>query len=116
MTQFDDEWGVLEGQYIIQQMLGQGSFGTVASAIHVETGTEVAIKMMSNTFKDIYNAKKIISEIEILRKLSEIDGNCFTIQIYDIIFPEFDVESADEVEYIFIVMEYEETDLCHVLN
>lgn len=71
---------------------------------------------MKNTFNELFNAKKTVSEIEILRKLSAIQDNCFTTKIYDIIIPDIDVNSADPIEYLFIVMDREETDLNQVLN
>ena len=76
----------------------------------------MAIKLIRNVFKDLYDAKKIIGEIELLRKMSEISGNCFTTHVYDIILPEFDTDSTDAMDYLFIVMEFEEMDLCKVLN
>ena len=88
----------------------------VVRAVHIDTKTEVAIKLIRNAFKDLYNATKIIGEIEILRKMSAIKDNCFTTHIYDLIIPEIDIESTDSIEYLFIVMEFEETDLCQVLN
>lgn len=76
----------------------------------------MAIKLIRNVFKDLYDAKKIIGEIELLRKMSEISGNCFTTHVHDIILPEFDTDSTDAMDYLFIVMEFEEMDLCNVLN
>ena len=58
----------------------------------------------------------MLSEIQILRKLSEQKSNCFTTQIYDVLFPEFDETSEDSLEYIFIVMEHEESDLRKLLS
>ena len=88
----------------------------VVSATHIATKTAVAIKLMTKLFKEKYNAKKTVGEVEILRKLSALKGNCFTTHIYDVITPEFDVDSADPIDYLFIVMEKEETDLCKVLD
>lgn len=59
-------------KYKIHQLLGSGTFGVVVSATHIETQIDVAIKLMKNTFSELYNAKKTVSEIEILRKLSTI--------------------------------------------
>ena len=84
--------------------------------MHVPTQTKVAVKMIKNCFKDGYNARKMLSEIQILRKLSEQKSNCFTTQIYDVLYPEFDATSEDPLEYIFIVMEHEESDLRKLLS
>ena len=51
-----------------------------------------------------------------MRKLTEQKSNCFTTKIYDVIIPEFvDIENDDPVDYIFIVMEYEQSDLRKIL-
>lgn len=76
----------------------------------------VAIKLVKNCFKDGYNARKLLSEIQIMRKLTEQKNNCFTTHIYDVIFPEIDESSEDPLEYVFIVMDYEESDLKQLLN
>ena len=71
---------------------------------------------MKTTFVDGYDAKKRVSEIQIQRKLSEIKDNCFTTKIFDIIVPDIDIDSADPLDYIFIVMDIEDTDLAEVLD
>ena len=76
----------------------------------------MAIKLIKNCFKDGYNARKLVSEIQIMRKLSEQKSNCFTTHIYDVIFPEFDASTEDSLEYIFIVMDHEESDLRQLLS
>ena len=88
----------------------------VVSATHMETGTKVAIKLMTSSFQDNYDAKKKVSEIQILRKLSAIKDNCFTTKIFDVIISDINLESSDPLDYIFIVMDIEETDLSEVLN
>ena len=112
----DPVWKVLSDQYEIHQTLGTGTFGVVVSATHMQTGTKVAIKLMKSSFSDNYDAKKRVSEIQILRKLSAIKDNCFTTKIFDVIFSDVKLESSDTIDYIFIVMEIEDTDLAEVLN
>ena len=85
------------------------------SAEHIESKTKVAIKLMKNCFSDAYDAKKRISEIEIMRKLSNIEGNCFTTHIFDIIVPDMDLSSEDPLDYIFMVMDIEDSDLDDVI-
>lgn len=51
-----------------------------------------------------------------MRKLSSVKGNCFTTHIFDVITSEFDPKSPDSIEYVFIVMDYETTDLKEVLK
>ena len=73
--------------------MGQGSYGFVVKAMHKETKQLVGIKLMKNIFGDVYQARKTLREIKILRKLSRIPNNLFTTQLLDIILPvEFDEE------------------------
>ena len=67
--------------------MGQGSYGFVVKAMNKETKQVVAIKLMKNIFGDIYQARKTLREIKILRKLSRIPNNLFTTHLIDIILP-----------------------------
>ena len=71
---------------------------------------------MQNCFKDAYSARKLVSEIQIMRKLTEQKSNCFTTLVYDLITPEIDPKTEDQIDYVFIVMDYEESDLRQILN
>ena len=55
--------------YECQKLLGSGSYGAVAMAIHKPTGRKVAIKKMDGVFEDETDCKRILREIKILRKL-----------------------------------------------
>ena len=48
-------------------MLGDGSYGFVASAVDTKTGHKVAIKKIKDTFADLVDAKRILREIKLLR-------------------------------------------------
>lgn len=109
-------WNCLIEDYEIFDCLGQGSFGRVMKARHRQTETDVAIKLLKNCFQNQYEAKKIVSEIQIMRKLSALKTNCYTARIFDVIAPEFNPKSSSPIDYIFIVMEFEESDLKQVLN
>ena len=86
-------------------------------ATHRQTGTDVAIKLLKKCFTNQYNSKKIISEIQIMRKLSGVSRNCFTTKIFDVITPaDFDYKSPDALDFVFIVMEYQSSDLKQLLN
>jgi len=112
----DPVWDVISDRYEIHQKIGSGTFGIVVSAEHIKTKTKVAIKLMKNCFNDPYDAKKRVSEIEIMRKLSGIDGNCFTTHLFDIIVPDIDLSSDDPLDYLFMVMDIEDSDLDVVLT
>jgi mitogen-activated protein kinase 1/3 len=75
----------------------------------------VAVKMMSNIFSDIYCAKKELSEINVLRKLTSISSNQFTTLLYDIVIPNIDYDNSEPIQHIFLVMEMVATDLNSVI-
>ena len=56
-------------QYEIQEVVGKGSYGVVASAIDTHTGERVAIKKMNNIFEHVSDATRILREIKLLRLL-----------------------------------------------
>ena len=61
---FDSNLNLILCDYDILSVLGEGTFGKVLKAVHIQTKKKVAIKMMSeNLFGDEYNSKRIISEI-----------------------------------------------------
>ena len=57
----------------------------------------------------------MLSEIQILRKLTAISVNVFVTNIYDVIAPKIDLDSSAPVSHLFIVMEYIKTDLSKLL-
>ena len=69
----------------------------------------VAIKFIDDIFKDTYVAKKTIREIQIMRKLSEIKDNSYTVRLFDVI-------TNDELSHVFIVMEHLQMDLEKALD
>lgn len=54
-------------EYQILGLLGEGSFGQVVRAMHLATKKIYAIKLVRNIFENLYEAKKVLREIEILR-------------------------------------------------
>lgn len=97
----------LAKDYEIISLLGSGTFGKVFKATHKATKTVVAIKLLENCFEDNYNARKVISEIQILRKLSEVPSNVFTTRIFDVIVHDIDLNSKTVPSQIFLVIDYE---------
>jgi hypothetical protein len=48
----------------------------------------VAIKFINNIFRDVYHAKKVVREIEILRHMTTMaKTNQFTTKLIDLIVP-----------------------------
>lgn len=76
------DWNVGK-DYELLSVLGEGSYGAVASAIYKPTGKKVAIKYMKGVFDDLVDCKRILREIYILNQLrsSSIVG------LFDVIEP-----------------------------
>ena len=101
------DWEVGD-DYQCQKLLGTGSYGSVAMAIHKPTKTKVAIKRMEGVFEDETDCKRILREIKLLRKMD----HPFVVKLFDIIEPK-DMESFDS---LYIVLEYAESDLKKVIK
>ena len=67
----------------------------------------MAIKMIQNIFSDIYQCKKVLREIEIMRKLTKMKENIFTTKLVDIIIPRSNDETNKYSE-LFIIMNSEQ--------
>lgn len=106
MGQFSD-WEVGE-DYECVKLLGQGSYGAVCSAIHKPTGKKVAIKKMDGVFEDEVDCKRILREIDLLRKLE----HPYVIKIYDVIEP----KNPDTFDTLYVVLELAESDLKKVIK
>lgn len=100
-------WRQALKDYEFIKLIGQGSYGEVVQAKHRNSGKEVAIKLINNIFKSEYDSKKIVREIQILRQFTQMENNSFTTKIFDIITP----KSSESASYIFIVMEFMQTDM-----
>lgn len=55
--------------YKLIKVLGQGSYGQVASALHIPSNKNVAIKRMTGVFEEEADCKRILREIQILISL-----------------------------------------------
>lgn len=67
----------------------------MVKARHRTSNKEVAIKQIGDAFDHQYSARKVLREIQILRKLTFMKNNVFTTKLYDIITPGFDVTQID---------------------
>ncbi|XP_021896301.1 mitogen-activated protein kinase 17 isoform X3 [Carica papaya] len=95
-------------RYEIQEVVGKGSYGVVASAIDTHTGEKVAIKKMSGIFERVSDATRILREIKLLRLLRHPD----IVEIKHIMLPPCRKEFKD----IYVVFELMESDLHHVIK
>ncbi|XP_065857685.1 mitogen-activated protein kinase 12 [Euphorbia lathyris] len=105
--EFFTEYGEAS-QYEIQEVIGKGSYGVVASAIDTHTGEKVAIKKMNNIFEHVSDATRILREIKLLRLLRHPD----IVQIKHIMLP----PSPREFKDIYVVFELMESDLHQVIK
>ncbi|XP_010554425.1 PREDICTED: mitogen-activated protein kinase 17 [Tarenaya hassleriana] len=105
--EFFTEYGEAS-QYQVQEVVGKGSYGVVASALCPHTGGKVAIKKMTNVFEHVSDAIRILREIKLLRLLKHPD----IVEIKHIMLPPCRKEFKD----IYVVFELMESDLHHVLK
>lgn len=68
-------------------------------------GSFVAIKLIENIDSSSYTTRKVLREVKLLKKLSEIENNIFTTLLLDIIAPE------TKFDHIFLVMSLGTTDM-----
>jgi serine/threonine protein kinase len=68
-------------QFNFKQLLGQGSYASVYKGKIIETGEEVAVKVIDKRlFVNSYNLKNIQSEIDIMKKV--FDNNI--VKLHDV--------------------------------
>lgn len=87
------------------KLVGQGSYGTVVRALHTPSGTNVAIKKVSNVFNNVGDAKRLLREVQILRMMGYHRN---VIQLLDVIEPTGQLEEFNTLYYVF---ESQRTDL-----
>ena len=95
------DWEIGE-DYEIIKIIGKGSYGDVAEAIHKPTKRHVAIKRIYRVFEDLVDCKRIVREIAILRSMKHPN----VVSLYDIIEPN-DIKAFDT---LYLVMEYCQSD------
>jgi mitogen-activated protein kinase 1/3 len=106
INQFSD-WDV-GADYKCDKLLGKGSYGSVASAIHIPTGKKVAIKKMDGVFEDETDCKRILREVKLLRRMR----SPYVVQLFDVIEP----NDRDNFDTLYIVLEFAESDLKKVIK
>ncbi|CAG8609104.1 6632_t:CDS:10 [Ambispora leptoticha] len=94
LTQSSVRRGNMFGPYLLLQTLGEGEFGKVKLGMHVDTGEEVAIKLIRKESVDSQSRlQKIEREIGVLRNVMHPN----IVRLYDV----FETE-----KYIGIILEY----------
>ena len=84
----------------------------------LKTGQIVAIKLIKNVQKDVYYIRKILREIIILRKLSQVENNTFTTKLVDVILSDDykQSQSLSDLNHLYIVMEFQSNDLKSMID
>ncbi|KAJ4889445.1 Mitogen-activated protein kinase 8 [Raphanus sativus] len=95
-------------RYQVQEVVGKGSYGVVASALDTHTGERVAIKKINDVFEHVSDATRILREIKLLRLLRHPD----VVEINHIMLP----PSRREFRDIYVVFELMESDLHQVIK
>lgn len=90
------------------KLLGHGSYGQVASAIHKESGKKVAIKKMDGVFEDEVDCKRILRELALLRRLK----HPYVVELFEVIEP----RDRNNFDTLYVVMELAESDLKKVIK
>jgi mitogen-activated protein kinase 1/3 len=94
--------------YEVVKLLGHGSYGQVASAIHKPSGKKVAIKKMDGVFEDEVDCKRILRELSLLRRLK----HPYVVELFDVIEP----KDRTVFDTLYVVMELAESDLKKVIK
>lgn len=101
------DWEVGDA-YVVEKVIGQGSYGQVARATVAATGRKVAIKRMDGIFDDEIDCKRILREVTLLRKLKH---PC-VVEIIEILMP----SDPENFTTIYVVLEYAESDFKKILK
>ena len=100
---------LLEHKYKLEQVIGEGSYGVVCSAIDLETGEKVAVKRIMRVFEEAPEATRTLRELKFLRLLKNHEN---IITIKDVLLP----SDRDRFDDVFVVLELMPTDLTRVLR
>lgn len=102
---YDDEYSIRRSdRYVVQERLGQGTFGEVRKALDSRSGTQVAIKYVRILSRKSGIPKAVFREMQALKQLS----NCeYILKLYDV-YPD---ESS-----LCLVTEFVASDLSEVIS
>lgn len=89
--------------YEVKKQLGSGAYGYVVEAVQKSTGKKVAIKKIKELFDDIVDAKRILREITLLRKIN----HPHIVKIIDILEP----KDPKNFQTLYVVMDFCTSDL-----
>ncbi|KAL6454652.1 FUS3 Mitogen-activated protein kinase FUS3 [Candida maltosa Xu316] len=92
----------------VTKILGEGAYGIVALAIHIPTGTKVAIKKIEPFDRPLF-CLRTLREIKLLNKFKFHEN---IIRLYDVQKP-LDYDHFNEV---YLIQEYMPSDLHHIIH
>lgn len=95
--------------YELKRVVGSGSYGSVAEAVHKASQKKVAIKKMDDIFDDNEDCKKMVREILLLKAMMPTN---YVTKILDIIEP----TDMNNYKDIYVVQEYVDADLKKVIK
>jgi mitogen-activated protein kinase 1/3 len=99
----------IPSRYKLIRPIGHGAYGVVISAHDEKSNKNVAIKKIRRAFDDRVDAKRILREIKLMKRLEHEN----VIRIIDLIPPP---PNAEEFEDVYIVQELMETDLHRIIH
>lgn len=103
-----DIGALVAGRYEQQHYIGSGAYGTIRRATDVLSGTDVAIKWLSNVSKDRSKMVLTLRELHLLRCLSSHPN---IISLRDAV-----LERRDDVVDLYLVMDLKEVDLQQLID
>eukprot|EP00177_Eucheuma_denticulatum_P005078 GFKZ01009255.1.p1 GENE.GFKZ01009255.1~~GFKZ01009255.1.p1 ORF type:complete len:551 (-),score=77.53 GFKZ01009255.1:1668-3320(-) len=98
-----------EHKYHLEQVIGEGSYGVVCSAVDTVTQERVAVKRIMRVFEEPAEATRTLRELKFLRLLKDHEN---IISIKDVLLP----SDRDRFDDVFVVLELMPTDLTRVLR
>lgn len=98
-------------RYRVCDVIGEGAYGVVCSAIHRSSGQRVAIKKIQ-PFEHQMFALRTLRELKLLRYFQECEASENIISILDIVKP----PTYDAFSEVYLIQELMETDLHRVIR
>lgn len=98
----------IPSQYQLIDLIGEGAYGTVCSAVHKPSNTKVAIKKIEPFSKPMF-VTRTLRELKLLRYFHNHEN---IISILDKVRP----PSIDQMKAVYLIQELMETDLQKVIN